>query len=114
MRTKTRGRSLSFHVSGAEADEPSRFTGRLPKLALAAAAGFLMSAPAPLLAQGQRGDIASDAADARNDAVFAMPDRSTPTPRTNLDSAQGPDRPVARRALQSPLHHSRSDRLLTK
>jgi len=106
---------MSFHVSGAEADEPSRFKGRFRKLAIAvAAAGFVMSAPAPLFAQGQRGDIASDAADARNDAVFAMPDRSAPTPRTNLDSAQGPDRPVARRTLHSPPHHSRSDRLLTK
>ena len=45
-----------------------------------------MSATTPVLAQAQRADIAGDAADARNDAVLAMPNLSTPAPLTNLYS----------------------------
>jgi len=54
------------------------------RLGLAAAAGLFVSAPAPAFAQEQRGDIASDAADARNDAVFAMPSLSPVETLDNL------------------------------
>jgi hypothetical protein len=50
----------------------------------ATAVALLANAPSPLLAQAQRADTGSDADDARNDAVLAMPNLSTPAPLENL------------------------------
>jgi hypothetical protein len=46
---------------------------------------LLVCAPAPVLAQAQRGDIGSDADDARMDAIFGMPGART-SPLDNLYS----------------------------
>ena len=44
----------------------------------------LAGIPAAAFAQGIRADAGSDAGDARNDAMLAMPNRLTPTPLSNL------------------------------
>ena len=53
------------------------------------AAGLACALAAPAFAQ-QRGDISSDAGDARTDAMFGMPNQLTPAPLTNL-YATSPD-----------------------
>jgi hypothetical protein len=58
---------------------------RGPGLARAAAVVLLLRASAPAFAQDQRGDVGSDADDARNDAMLAMPHDST-APLDNLYS----------------------------
>jgi len=68
---RTSGRAL--------ARRPARRTRR----ALIAAAVALL-APASAFAQAQRADTGSDASDARNDAMFAMPNLASPAPLDNL------------------------------
>jgi len=93
--------SFRHQVKGAGTGERAPIAWRFRSLAIAAAAGLIMSVPAPLFAQDHRADIAGDAADARNDAVFAMPNRSKPARPANLYS----------KAPRSEAHRSRSRRL---
>lgn len=51
---------------------------------IASILAFCVNGADPVFAQGQRGDISGDAADARNDAVMGMPNRSTYAPLDNL------------------------------
>lgn len=66
---------------------------RARRARLLAAASFVAAVASPLapaFAQAQRGDIGSDASDARTDAMFAMPNLATPAPLDNL-YATSPD-----------------------
>ena len=58
---------------------------RRRELALAMAVALLVNVPSPLYAQSAA-EAASDAQDARIDAILGMPNRSTPVPLSNLYS----------------------------
>jgi hypothetical protein len=54
------------------------------RIGAAFVAAFASLSALPAFAQAQRGDVGSDANDARTDAMFAMPNLSTPAPLDNL------------------------------